>query len=144
MRRRDWGTKLCLRGRERVERPDADLRGTDSHRRQSGHFASIGAELHIVVEILGFVPLLDKHEVVGIEIAPEQPDVSEALVKPGLWKHASKSFDERVGEFRLDNPGYGDGDGWGMLTSSHHVESVGSKRLARNLEASHWQIALSV
>src|SRR5277367_5545594 len=80
MRRRDWGTKLCLRGRERVERPDADLRGTDSHRRQSGHFASIGAELHIVMEILGFVPLLNKHEVVGIEIAPEESDVSEAFV----------------------------------------------------------------
>src|SRR5271170_673019 len=103
MRRRDWGTKLCLRGRERVERPDADLRGTDSHRRQSGHFASIGAELHIiVVEILGFVPLLDKHEVVGIEIAPEESDVSEAFVKPGLWKHPSQGFGELVGEFRLD------------------------------------------
>jgi hypothetical protein len=89
------------------------LRRTGGHRQQSGRFASLGAELDIVMEILRFVPLLNKHEVIGIEIAPEQPDVSEAFVKPGLWKHPSKGFDERVGEFRLDNPGDGDGDGSG-------------------------------
>src|SRR5277367_5034226 len=120
MRRRDWGTKLCLRGRERVERPDADLRGTDSHRRQSGHFASIGAELHIVMEIPGFVALLNKHEVVGIEIAPEESNVSEAFVKPGRWKHRSEGFDELVGEFRLDYPGDGDIDAFG------HVDTLSS------------------
>jgi hypothetical protein len=31
------------------------------------------------MEILRFVPLLNEHEVVGIDITPEQPDVSEAL-----------------------------------------------------------------
>jgi hypothetical protein len=68
------------------------------------------------MEILRFVPLLDEHEVVGIDIALEQPDVSEALVKPGFWKHPSKGFDERVGGFGLDIPGYGDGDGLGLIS----------------------------
>jgi hypothetical protein len=75
------------------------------------------------MEILCFVPLLNEHEVVGIEIAAEQPDVSEALVKPGLG-NPSKGFDERVGAFRLDNPGYGDGDSLG------HVDILSSCLIA--------------
>jgi hypothetical protein len=77
-----------LRRGDRIERPYAHLWRADGHRQESRRIAGLGAEPSIVVEVLGFIPFLDQQELVGIGIAPQEPDVPKALVKARLRARA--------------------------------------------------------